>query len=167
MMRDSTGVSPVIATILLIAITVVAVGVVMAFVAALPKPVVSVNTEIIIGGATAGSGTLTITHTGGDMITNAFDNSVSGTASWLNMQVRINGAQVPLTLISGTTYAATVTFNGSPIPSGASNFSVGDTLVLSGCLLPGVIQSTPLISGDVITVVYTPANQILVTVTVH
>jgi flagellin-like protein len=158
MMRDSTGVSPVIATILLIAITVVAVGVVIAFVAALPKPTSPLATSITIGGATASSTTLTITHAGGDQIKTAFYANSSSQYSyiaannWANMEVRVNGANVA-TVDNGATLN-----NAHLTPSTSYDFSVGNILVLP--------FATPLAPGDVITVIYTPANQILATVTV-
>jgi len=130
------GVSPVIATILLIAITVVAVGVVMAFVVMLPKPTTPLSAVINIGGAVKDSETLVISHMSGDPIM----------AMLTSMEVRINGT---------TQNLPDATLNGNAI--GISDFTVGDRLVLT---VPA------LSSGDVIAVVYKPANQILASVTV-
>jgi flagellin-like protein len=160
MMRDSTGVSPVIATILLIAITVVAVGVVMAFVAALPKATPPLNASISISNAVSGSTTLIISHTGGDPIRNAFNPSYLGyiwTNNWVNMEVRVNGAKV---------LATSVTLNNTSVTLGLKDFTTGDRLVLGVLYTPDGSATLSLHSGDVITVVYTPANQILVTVPV-
>jgi len=101
------GISPVIATILLIAITVVAVGVVMAFVMVLPKPTAPLSAVINIEDAKIGSEKLVISHVSGDPIM----------AALTNMEVRINGAKQDLT---GTT------LDDNP------DFTVGDRLVLTG-----------------------------------
>jgi len=59
--------------------------------------------------------------------------------NWTNMEVRVNGAT-------------------TPAPSGTGDFSVGDSLTIT--------VATALSSSDVITVIYTPANQQLASVTV-
>jgi hypothetical protein len=120
----------------------------------LPTPVAPLTTTISIVGATSGSTTLTITHAGGDPIRTAFyenTGSVITADNWANMEVRINGAKV-ITASGATLDNLLLT------PPSSHDFSVGDILVLP--------LNTSLSSGDVITVVYTPANQILLTVTV-
>ena len=135
MMKDSAGVSPVIATILLIAITVVAVGVVMAFVAGLPTPTPPLIASITIENAVLGmDDNIIIWHTSGDPIGN-----------WqANLEIRLNAN--PLT-------GATI------VPIDHTNFVVGDKLSVD-------VGTTALASGDVITVIYKPANQELTRVTV-
>jgi flagellin-like protein len=132
MMRDSTGVSPVVATILLIAITVVAVGVVMAFVAGLHMPTTPVSSSITVENAASGNTRIMIVHRGGDPLLNAKT----------NVQVRVNGVNenaIIWTLADNT------------------NFKVGDVIY---------VENINLSSGDLITVVYIPTSQTVVTQTV-
>ena len=65
MKEDSTGVSPVIATILLIAITVVAVGVVMAFVAGIGTPKAAPITTLDVKDQPGTNNTLLLSVSGG------------------------------------------------------------------------------------------------------
>jgi flagellin-like protein len=155
MRGDSTGVSPVIATILLIAITVVAIGVVMVFVAGLGRPTAPITANISIRDATAGSGKLTIEHAGGDPIRGAFCGTTENNMendNWKNLEVRVNGALV-------VTKDNLTKFNGASFGTETKDFKVGDVLVLESL-------SPTLKSGDVITVIYTPANQQLASKTV-
>jgi flagellin-like protein len=68
MKEESTGVSPVIATILLIAITVVAVGIVMAFVAGLGTPKARPIWSPSVYDKAGTENELTLKHGGGDDI---------------------------------------------------------------------------------------------------
>ena len=156
MRRDSTGVSPVIATILLIAITVIAIGVVMVFVSGLGRPTPPLTMTISIRNATRNSTKLTIEHTGGDPIRDAFcgkavDDHIITTDNWINLEVRINGAKV------ATTENKTK-FNNVLIDNNTYDFTVGNILLLE--------KITVLSSGDVITIIYKPNNQELIRVTV-
>jgi len=156
MRRDSAGVSPVIATILLIAITVIAIGVVMVFVSGLGRPTSLLNANISVRNATRNSTKLTIEHAGGDPITDAFcgkavDNHVITSDNWINLEVRINGGIV-------TTTDNKTKFNNVLIDNNTYDFTVGNILLLE--------KITVLSSGDVITIIYKPNNQELTRVTV-
>ena len=147
------GVSPVAATILLIALTVTAVGVVAAVVVGWGTPEPSLAASIDVGGASDGNTVLVLQHVGGNPIGTAFVPSASGTITendWADMEVRVNGEKVVTT--SGI-------LNGSTVLSGVTyGFVFGDTLTLG--------LSTALHSGDVVTVVYRPTGQVIKTVTV-
>ncbi len=156
MRRDSTGVSPVIATILLIAITVIAIGVVMVFVSGLGRPTPPLSAIISVRNATRNSTKLTIEHTGGDPIRDAFcgkavDNHVITSDNWINLEVMINGGLV-------TTTEDKTKFNNVLIDNNTYDFTVGNILLLE--------KITALNSGDVITIIYTPASQEIARVTV-
>ena len=100
--------------------------------------------SISIDGASDGSTMLVIRHEGGDPIGTAFTST-----DWADMEVRINGA-----LATGTK-----TLNGGTITDSTTyDFTVGDTLELG---------LAPLQPGDVITIIYRPANQVITTVTVQ
>jgi flagellin-like protein len=148
MKRDSAGVSPVIATILLIAITVIAIGIVMVFVGGLGRPTPPLSATISASHATRGSTKLAIEHTGGDPIRNAFcgtsDNNIASSDNWINLEVRINGVVV-------ITTENKTKFNGVGIGTGIRDFTVGDVLLLE--------KIAALNSGDVITIMYKPTNQ--------
>jgi flagellin-like protein len=131
MKGDSTGVSPVIATILLIAITVVAVGVVMAFVAGIGRPVTPVATMLTVENAINGSDNIRIFHMSGDSLTNAS----------ANVELRVNGVNIAL---AGLTAGA--------------EFKVGDMMYAAADL--------NLVTGDVISIIYKPTNQTILTLTV-
>jgi flagellin-like protein len=68
MKEESTGVSPVIATILLIAITVVAVGIVMAFVAGLGTPATAPVATLKVVDESGNTGKLLLKHEGGSKV---------------------------------------------------------------------------------------------------
>lgn len=151
--KAEKGVSPVVATILLIAIVVVAVGAIAAFVLGRPMTPHPIAASISVSGAYKHSTTLTLEHTGGDPIRNAFvensdDDNVITSENWINMEVRINGAKVT---------AMNCKLNRVGIPS-SSDFEVGDILVFN--------ISEALSSGDEVTISYTPANQILASASV-
>jgi flagellin-like protein len=136
MKEESTGVSPVIATILLIAITVVAVGVVMAFVAGLGRPTTPVS--VMLGNTTGfvdnNSDNAYIYHLSGDALT----------APKNNVSVTLNGNAI-----------SNVSFTDA---DGDGNFEVGDRISIQ---FPSAIHT-----GDVIMVIYKPTSQTLLTITV-
>lgn len=114
MKGETSGVSPVIATILLIAITVVAVGVVMAFVAGLGRPVTPVSVMFSSQGAVDNSENIYLYHMSGDALTNP-------TA---NVSVTRNG-----TLVTGVTFTDA---------DGDGNLEVGDRVKID---VPGRIRT--------------------------
>jgi len=143
MKGDSTGVSPVIATILLIAITVVAVGVVMAFVAGIGRPVTPVATMLTAENAIDNSVRVRLFHMSGDTIP----------AVRTNLEVRLNGALKPW----GALGADNVTLTGDGDSDG--DFEIGDVITAS-CV------NTSLQTGDVLAVVYKPTQQTLLSLTI-
>jgi flagellin-like protein len=136
MRKESAGVSPVVATILLIAITVVAVGVVLVFISSLPKPVVPVSTSVSVNGAINAATSFTLSHSGGDSLLNATS----------NIQVRLNGTVE----------------NWTSILSNGTDYRIGDVITVNSTSNPGL----SLKHGDVITMVYIPTSQQIVSFTV-
>jgi flagellin-like protein len=155
MKKDEQAVSPVIAVIMLIAITVVIAAVVAAFAYGIIGGVKKApNCALVVDGAVA-SGTpqnVTMIHHGGDTIVEAFDATSGDVATglrWKKLQVRYNGAT-----FNGTSY-----LNGDSNATGWAdgNFNAGDELKLSFPYL---------LSGDSLTVVFTPTGDVLQRITV-
>jgi FlaG/FlaF family flagellin (archaellin) len=143
-----------VATILLRAIVVVAVAAIAAYVSRIGTPPKNITAIISISGADSGSTKLTIEHASGDPIRGAFvafsstDDNINAD-NWSKMEVKINGELVT---------SENAIFNGSHVTT-SYDFTVGDVLVLDNLAIT-------LETGDVITVIYTPANQPLARVTV-
>ncbi len=135
---QQNGVSPVIATVLLIVVTVLLVSMVAVIatglVGTVPTPV---NVNLMLENASSGYENFTIYHMGGDNIKDAINGK-----SWNNLIVRVNGQN-----------ATIVSYNGDNNPQGMITLSAGDVLYVQA--------PKPLAFGDVITIVYKPANQIL------
>jgi flagellin-like protein len=152
--KDEQAVSPVIAVIMLIAITVVIAAVVAAFAYGIIGGVKKApNCALVVDGAVS-SGTdqnVTMIHHGGDTIVEAFDAGPAATGlMWKKLQVRYNGG-----IFNGTSY-----MNGVSNTTGGwnGNFQAGDELKLT---FVGGISS-----GDSITVVFTPTGDVLQRITV-
>jgi flagellin-like protein len=148
MMKDDKAVSPVVAVIMLIAITVVIAAVVAAFAYGIIGGVNKApSAAFVVEGAVSGFNTteVTIIHHGGDKILDAFD-SENIDAPWMNMEVRYLGAP----------FDGNVTLNNDPI-NGTCDFEAGDEIVLYFDML---------YPGDSITVVYTPTENVLQRITV-
>jgi len=150
--KSRAGVSPVVATILLIAITVVAVGTVAVFVMGLPPLKPSIVASLDIEGATKNSTVLVINHKSGASVTSAFTPSSSGAISvndWTDMEVRVNGAKI---------VAKNVKLNGSTVSSGIIyDFIAGDVLEIE------LVTPAALHPGDVVKIMYRPATEELAT----
>jgi flagellin-like protein len=109
---EKRGVSAVVATILLIALTVVSVGFIYVFMAGLILPAPPINTLLEVR-ADAGSDTILILHKGGDPIPRAVSYY-----SMANLDVRVNGKSV-----------LALEVNGGPVKPGSSpDISVGGTI---------------------------------------
>lgn len=143
-----------VATILLIALVIIAVASIAAFIGRIQVPEKPLSVSISIDNAQKNKKALTIKHTGGDAITGAFygaanDNSGIAPDNWNNMEIRINGAKVG-------TKDNTAKLNGGNIQASLYDFKVGDVLYFELAA-----PADKLSSGDVITVIYTPVNQII------
>ena len=157
---DEHAVSPVIAVIMVIAITVVIETVAAAFAFDLVHELKTPNAAIAIEGAYPGSTSITIVHYGKDAIRDAVSGATNGplgTATWNALEVRINGAVFAETDPAN----ATTRLNGAT-GFGAADFTVGDELKLAlADSAHGALRA-----GDSISVVYTRTGDILRRVTV-
>lgn len=154
MKKDEQAVSPVIAVIMLIAITVVIAAVVAAFAYGIIGGVKKApSCALVVEGASAGQDTVTIIHHGGNKVQDAF-NVTNATANdpWLQLEVRYEGAR-----LTTTGKAANLTLNGNEVFA-KKDFEAGDELV--------IVFDTSLATGESITVVYTPTQDVLQRITV-
>ena len=137
--NDKRAVSPVIGVILMIAITVVIAAVVASFAYGIIGGVAKApNAALVFEDADSGKTTVTLIHHGGDTITDAFKDSCT---NWSDIMVKHNGADI--------------NWSGNVIPSDTSNNNFGSGEELK-------IKVTPaLVSGDTLTVVYTPTGDVL------
>ncbi|RLD04381.1 MAG: hypothetical protein DRI32_05735 [Chloroflexi bacterium] len=100
----SKGISPVVATVLLIAITVIAVGTIAAFWSTISTPGTQVIANLTLSGVEAGSTMITLTHMGGDPITDAFtptNDYETLPEDWKNLKIMINGVPVETDYFGG------------------------------------------------------------------
>jgi flagellin-like protein len=140
--KESAGVSPVVATILLIAITVVAIGVMLVFILSLPKTAVPMIISVTVDNAISGNTRIRLSHSGGDSLLNAST----------NIQILINGALENYG--AGKQWTATL--------SNGTDFRIGDVITVTN--IDGTNRA--LNSGDMITMVYIPTSQQIVSYTV-
>ena len=124
------------ATILLIALTIVGASMVAAFLGTISLPSAPAAARIQFENLVDGASGFVVVHMGGRAISNAFD-----AAQWINMKVLKNN--VPVSLENAE-------YNGGPIPD-VVDFKFGDRLRLQ----------VDLASGDKITVMCIPTDEIL------
>jgi flagellin-like protein len=148
LLNDQRAISPVLAEVLLIAVVIIMAAILAAFAYSLLAQSTRITTaKLQVEGASVGSSTITIVHMGGDTIPGAFAVNASAPAQHLdesvfnNLEVRINGA-----LFEGN-----ATLNTAAIAK--PGFEAGDELVLQ--------LSDPLKSGDRISILFVPGNQVL------
>lgn len=156
--EDESAVSPVIGVIMLIAITVVIAAVVAAFAYGIIGGVSSApSAAIVIENARAGEYDFTVVHHGGDTVTEAFTlvGTPSNVSAWDNIEVKVNGVSVDLI---NTTPVYHVTLGGNTDLS----FSAGEQLDVTYMIDDGGADiATALATGDTITIVYTPTEDVL------
>ena len=159
MMKDDKAVSPVVAVIMLIAITVVIAAVVAAFAYGIIGGVTRApSSAFVVEGAVTGDDVthVTIIHHGGDKILDAFYNDPGD--PWHMLEVRYNGAAINLTAQTGG--VTDIWLNDDDLDTGSDTmFDAGDELKLN--------FSTGLEAEDSITIVYTPTEDIMQRITVR
>ena len=154
LLKDEYAVSPVVAVIIMIALTVMLAAVATAFASGIIHELKKTpNAAFAIESDYQGSTSITIIHYGGDTIANAFSGATNGqlgTANWSAMEVRINGA----VFAENDPANATTSLNGAT-GFGTTDFDVGSELKLD--LSDSAIGS--LRAGDSISVVYTKTGE--------
>jgi FlaG/FlaF family flagellin (archaellin) len=159
--KDEHAVSPVIAVVMMIGVTVIIQAVVASFAFDITSHEMETpNVAVVIEGADQGSSSITIVHYGGDTIVNAFSGTTNGqlgTAKWNAMEVRINGA----VFAENDSANQTTRLNGAT-KFGAVDFKAGDELKLD---LSDSAQVS-LRAGDSISVTFTKTGDTLRRVTV-
>ena len=169
MKKDEQAVSPVIAVIMLIAITVVIAAVVAAFAYGIIGGVKKApNTALVVEGANRGQTEVTIIHHGGDTIVGAFSagTQLGGptTANWSSLEVRINGEVYTHTGAANTTKPTLNDDHFALTSPATDDFEAGDELKLY--FDSGASQAAALASGDSIAIVFTETGDLLQRITV-
>ena len=139
---DSKGVSPMIATIVLIAITFAIAGILIAGLLGAGAPTQPWGGNLAFEDAHAGSRAVWLKHMGGETLVNAFNfNPVQGTYDWINLEIRLND-------VAATVDLTELWLSGQKITEErfSVNFATGDKVQLT--------FYEPLVPGDVIMLIY-------------
>ena len=160
--EDKRAVATVIATILMISITVVIAAIIAAYTFGLGMPDVAPRAALSIEGATSGTNEFFIVHKGGDAIADACVPNGTGRinrADWKSMQVRINGEICGADATDANPADLRVDgqqLNGVNLTAEMFDFTVGDSLRL---YTGGANSELEL--GDEIIVIHVPTQTIL------
>ena len=149
---DSRGVSPMIATIVLIAIVFAVAAILALSLASAPQPSVIFGGQLSLENVENGRNVIVIKHTYGDRAPDVVENTGS-TVKWKNLEVRVNGVVVPADNI--TEMISEGARVGAPFV-GTRTYSmvVGDLIRIN--------LSTALKIGDKVSLKWVPKNQTLV-----
>jgi FlaG/FlaF family flagellin (archaellin) len=148
LLKDQRAVSPVLAEVFMIMVVIIAAAMLAAYSYNLLEHTSEISSVILqIEGARVGSSTITIVHMGGDTISNAFTVNASAPTYHLNESV-FNVLEV---LLNGALFDGNATLNTGAIAK--PEFEAGDELVLQ--------LEDPLESGDRISILFVPSNQVL------
>jgi len=147
---DSKGVSPMIATIVLIAIVFAVAAILALSLASAPTPSPPSASTFQLENVENGRDTIVIKHVVGDRANDVIDNT-TGTIKWKNLELRLNGEIVPATGIEeivseGTRYTR-------PLPTKLYSTVVGDRI--------RVKLTRALVIGDEVSLKWVPKNQTL------
>jgi len=151
---DSRGVSPMIATIVLIAIVFAVAAILALSLASAPQPSVIFGGQLSLENVENGRQIITITHKYGDRANDAVEKTASGWR-WKNLELRVNGIiqdNIIQVISSGTDVTSTTTTGYYPL-------TVGDKVV--------VRLSSALTINDKVSLKWVPKNQTLVEATVE
>ncbi len=147
---DEKGISPVVGTILLVAVTVIIAGSIAAFVYGLSGDTEAApSANLSFDGVRDNESSFEIAHDGGDTITDAFE--VNGNDNFVDLKVTVDGSSVSGENIEGD------------VGNGNSDFEAGEVIEinLSGSSID------PLKEDNTIRVVYEPTGTILASTTVE
>ena len=150
---DSKGVSPMIATIALIAMVFVIAAIMALGLASGPQPSAPFGGSLILENVENGRDVIVIKHTFGDRAPDVVENS-GGTLKWRNLELRVNGEIVPATkIIEMVSEGRKVSFS-QVTTSTLFSMVVGDLI--------RVELDSPLKLGDTVLLKWVPKNQALV-----
>ncbi|MEM2866380.1 MAG: archaellin/type IV pilin N-terminal domain-containing protein [Candidatus Hadarchaeales archaeon] len=148
---DSKGVSPMIATIVLIAIVFAVAAILALSLASAPQPSVIFSGQLSLENVENGRTAITIKHTYGERANDVIENS-GGTVKWKNLELRVNGEIIQPT-------ASTIMISeGTKVTWGATartySMVVGDQIWIP--------LGKTLNIGDKVSLKWVPKNQTLV-----
>jgi flagellin-like protein len=149
---DSKGVSPMIATIVLIAIVFAVAAILALSLASAPQPSVIFSGQLSLENVENGRTVIVIKHTYGERANDVVENSSSDSRfHWKNLELRVNGLIVPAENIE-----TFVSEGNNVIGKGYGYYAmvVGDQIRIR--------LSKPLSIGDKVSLKWVPKNQTLI-----
>ncbi|TDA32226.1 MAG: hypothetical protein DSO04_02590 [Hadesarchaea archaeon] len=161
---DSRGVSPMIATIVLIAIVFAVAAILALSLASAPQPSVIFGGQLSLENVESGRTVIVIKHTYGDRANDAVtvrlsENGLITQFAWKNLEMRVNGATSGITIqkviSGGTSYA----LNDNGLQKGLAD---NTNLSLVGGDQIQVHLTNPLTIGAKVSLKWVPKNQTLI-----
>jgi flagellin-like protein len=153
---DSKGVSPMIATIVLIAIVFAVAAILALSLASAPQPSVIFSGQLSLENVENGRTVIVIKHTYGERANDVVENS-GGKLQWKNLELRVNGIIVPAENIILLISEGTKAYEKGGTPSsftGTRSMVVGDQIK--------VAYTDGLKIGDKVSLKWVPKNQTLI-----
>lgn len=157
---DDEGLSPIVATIVLIGIVMALSSVLMVLISGWPQPQPAFDGEFMIENADNGSTGLRVLDVGGTPAINSFDVQNSA-ITWNNLELKVNGISKDMKCRYATERGETVV-NQRDTSETSIDLTPGDEFQI---YVKDAIGRS-LERGDTITLIYTPKNQVLILATV-
>jgi len=152
---DSRGVSPMIATIVLIAIVFAIAAILALSLASAPQPSVIFGGQLSLENVENGRSVIVIKHTYGDRANDAVQATSATTIGWKNLELRVNGI-IQDNIITLISQGKNVSLTGLTVGTTYA-LVVGDQIRVQ--LAPA---GTTLKIGDKVSLKWVPKNQTLV-----
>jgi len=149
---DSRGVSPMIATIVLIAITFAVAAILALSLASAPQPSVIFGGQLSLENVENGRTVIVIKHTYGDRANDAVQATSATTVGWKNLELRVNGV-IKDNIITLISQGANISL---------SNLTTGTCYALVTGDQIRVDVGTALKIGDKVSLKWVPKNQTLI-----
>jgi len=153
---DSRGVSPMIATIVLIAIVFAVAAILALSLASAPQPSVIFGGQLSLENVENGRDVIVIKHTYGDRANDAVVGTADNRLKWKNLELRVNGVIQDNIIYMISEGRKIENIGGSNGPTLGATYAmvVGDLIKVQ--------LSKPLTIGDKVSLKWVPKNQTLI-----
>jgi flagellin-like protein len=153
---DSRGVSPMIATIVLIAIVFAVAAILALSLASAPQPSVIFSGQLSLENVENGRTVIVIKHTYGDRANDAVVGTADNKLKWKNLELRVNGVIQDniIYMISEGRKIENIGKENGPTAGATYAMVVGDLIKVQ--------LSQPLTIGDKVSLKWAPKNQTLI-----